>query len=145
MTIRPLLIVGIVVIGLASVVVVARVARRPIFRFLENRNKSAARSVILDYLEGRTPLDSAAARLNPIMDRIGRYHYLSALALHPRTASLEALSIAPPGYRHDDPRIEELFQRGMYLRMGPEHYHQTQEWLRQQREARQPRQSSENP
>ena len=126
-----LALVAAAVIGLALVLLFLRRARRFVFGYLRNRNITALRALVADYLAGPIALDPAATRVNSIMDQIGWYTFLTS-TLAPGTASIEGLGLAPPGVQDDDPRINELFQRGTLLRFGPERYRQIQEFFREQ-------------
>lgn len=120
-------------LGLVVLLLFLRRAPRLLFGYLQNRSMTALRALVADYVAGRIALDPAATRFNGIMDQIGRYSFFAS-RLAPGTASIEALTLAPPGVQEDDPRIQELWERGTLVRFGPERYRQMQEWLRQRRE-----------
>src|SRR5689334_1084607 len=120
---RLLPVVAAAVLGFALMLLVLRRAPRFVFRYLKKRKLVALRELVADYLAGHIALDPAANRVNRVMDQIGRYTFLTS-TLAPGTASIEDLGLAPPGVQDDDPRINELFQRGTLLRFGPERYRQ---------------------
>jgi hypothetical protein len=127
---RLLPVVAAAVLGLALVLLLLRRVPRLVFRYLKKRKVAALRELVADYLAGHIMLDPAASRVNRIMDQLGRYTFLTS-TLAPGTASIEDLGLAPPGVRDDDPRINELFQRGTLLRFGPKRYRQMLEFFRQ--------------
>jgi hypothetical protein len=131
----PIVVVAVLVLGLALLLRFRRAVIAAFFGYLKHREMIALRALVADYLAGRIALDPAATRLNRIMDQIGRYSFFAS-RLASGTASIEAVALAPPGVREDDPRINELWERGPLIRFGPERYHQMQDWFREQKEHR---------
>jgi hypothetical protein len=116
-----------IAVAVAVCLAVLLFARRPVAQFLVNRHLAAARSAIRDYLDGRTPLDSAAKRYNDELDESLPYLEASAPRLEPGAPGrLEAISMAPAGFWEDDPRIQAFYDRAQYLRLGPVQYQHLQ-------------------
>ena len=107
----------------------ARERGKPVIRFLASRNVAAMRSVVRDYLTDRMPLDSAAARLAPLVARGARYTMLLSEPLGPGSAVIEEVRLAPPGYSEDDPRILQVWKRALILSAPPQVRAQLEETL----------------
>ena len=121
-----------VVAALAILLVGVKVGRRPVVELLERRAKRSIDEVVVSHLDGRLSLDSAATQLVPLMERWSYYRYLLEPPLPPGTGgSLRAITLAPPGFRDDDPRIEQLLDRVMYHRLGPQRYEEIQALMRE--------------
>jgi hypothetical protein len=135
----------IAVLALAiALLVIARLCRRQVFGFLEDRNSRAAIVLVGEYLARRAALDSAAARLNRMLDRIVRYHHLSMPPGPPGSGTLTAITLVPEGYSAQDPQVKKLYHRAFELRVGPGRYREMQEHLRQKLEEARHRQASED-
>jgi len=132
-----LLTVVAVVIAVATLAAFAfrRLALWGIIRYLQARTLAAWRALVAEYLAGRISLDTAAAKYNQIEARFHRYGF-RAMDLRPGGPSyLRSISLAPPGYRVDDPRLDALVEHASFLHFGPQRYAEIRAWGRRQREA----------
>jgi len=117
---------ALIAVVIAAVTTVAFLFRRlglwAILRYLEGRSMRAWRALVAEYLAGRLSLDAAAAQFNQIQARFIGYA-ARAERLRPGGQShLKSLSLAPPGYRDDDPRLHALTEHASLLHFGPERY-----------------------
>jgi hypothetical protein len=106
-----------------------------IIRYRQARTLAAWRALVAEYLAGRISLDPAAAKYNQIEARFHRYGF-RATDLQPGGPSyLRSISLAPPGYRVDDPRLDALIEHASLLHFGPQRYAEIRASMRKQREA----------
>jgi hypothetical protein len=107
-----LAVVGIV---MGLVLIAGVLGRRAIYHALAERQMSKARSIVSDYLAGKSIIDSAGVALMRALERSRSYEDQAGPGLGSGAGSLSAIRLAPAGVPEDDPRISALFRRGMIL------------------------------
>ena len=118
----------------AAAFALRRLALWAIVRYLQARTLSAWRALVAEYLAGRISLDSAAAKYNQLEARFHQYGF-RAMDLRPGGPShVRSISLAPPGYRFEDPRLDALTEHASLLHFGPERYAEIRASWRKQRE-----------